>query len=91
MVLTLSWSWSLYGQHELVKTRYTRSRHSGTAELIAIHLISVLCITMTIPAMATTTRALFGGAITAKLPKEYLDARWVDVWDRFNDLSLIWQ
>lgn len=33
---------------------------------------------MTIPAMATTTRELFGGAITAKLPKEYLDARWVD-------------
>jgi hypothetical protein len=47
--------------------------------------------------MATTTRELFGGAITAKLPKEYLDARWVDVRDRFddlyrfNDLSLIWQ
>jgi len=37
-----------------------------------------VCITMTIPATAMTTRQLFGGAITANLPKEYLDARYVD-------------
>jgi len=42
---------------------------------LLLYLLLLLCINMTIPAMATTTRELFGGAITAKLPKEYLDAR----------------
>ena len=42
---------------------------------LLLYLLLLLCIIMTIPAMATTTRELFGGAITAKLPKEYLDAR----------------
>jgi hypothetical protein len=36
-----------------------------------------VCIIMTIPATNMTTRQLFGGAITAILPKEYLDARCV--------------
>jgi hypothetical protein len=44
-------------------------------------LLSILhdfvCIIMTIPATDMTTRQLFGGAITAILPKEYLDARCV--------------
>jgi hypothetical protein len=44
-------------------------------------LLSILddfvCIIMTIPATNMSTRQLFGGAITAILPKEYLDARCV--------------
>jgi len=45
----------------------------------ALGLLSILddsvCIIMTIPATNMATRQLFGGAITASLPREYLDAR----------------
>jgi hypothetical protein len=51
-------------------------RHKHSSAFFSI-LDGFVCIIMTIPATSMTTRQLFGGAITAILPKEYLDARCV--------------